>query len=98
MSETEKKTAKAATAKKETVIYLGPPRPYGLPIFGNTVFNGGLPEFCSIHKDKAHFAACFLPLAKCGQAMQDLSDQKSDLARAAAKVAKETINLFTGKE
>ena len=98
MSETDKKTAKTATGKKETVVYLGPPRPYGLPIFGNTVFSGGLPDFCAPHKNKPHFMVCFAPLGTCGKAMQDLRDPKSELARAADKVRQETLNPPADKE
>jgi hypothetical protein len=93
-----KKSAKAATAPKESVMYLGPPRPYGLPIFGKTVFSGGLPEFCAKHQDKPHFLACFASLKECGKALQDLRDPKSDLAKAVAKVSQETLNPSAGKE
>lgn len=87
-----KATAKAASAQARTV-YVGPNRPYDLPLMHNQIFIGdGPPPFCAeALTDNTPFAACFVPVADLGKALADLKNPKSDLTKAAAKVARETV-------
>ncbi|MDR2503773.1 MAG: hypothetical protein LBD82_05250 [Deltaproteobacteria bacterium] len=88
----EVKTRKAPEAR----IYLGPSRPYGKPVFKGAVFHNGIPAFCAcLFQQSPHFAACFVPTAKTGRALQDLANPKSALSKAAAKVALES-KIITG--
>ena len=92
-----KKTAAApapsmAAAKQGALLYLGPNRPYDLPLMSRQIIAGtALPAFCREHAaQRGHFAACFVPVEEAGRAMADLKKPGSDIARAAAKVAAET--------
>lgn len=91
-----KSAAKTAAAQARTV-YIGPNRPYDLPLMYNQICIGdGPPPFCAdALTDRPHLRACFVPVADLGKALADLRNPKSDRAKAAAKVARETAELRT---
>lgn len=77
---------------RQAYMYVGPNRPYDLPLMRNQVIIGSAPpDGClDLVKVKPHFADCFINVSKAGAALVALRDQASDLSRAAAKVASET--------
>lgn len=89
-----KPAAKAATPKGR-IVYIGPSRAYDLPLMHSTIFIGDAPpSFCSdALKDRPHFRSCFVPVLSLGKALAELKNAKSDLAKAAGKVARETAEL-----
>ncbi|MDR2946718.1 MAG: hypothetical protein LBV79_08240 [Candidatus Adiutrix sp.] len=77
---------------RQALMYVGPNRPYELPLMRNQVIKGSAPPpFCAeLAKGKPHFAACFIRIQEAGTALAALRDPKSDISRAAAKIADET--------
>ena len=87
-----KSRASAKRRPRLALMYIGPNRPYELPLMRNQVFLGSAPPvYCAdLAKVKPHLAACFISVQDAGAAFIALRDRNSDLGRAAAKVAAET--------
>lgn len=90
----KKPSAKTGKASAKTVMYIGPNRPYELPVAYNQVFIGGIPDFCQNQaQEKPHFASCFVPVETLGKKLAELKDPAADLAKNVAMVSRETLKL-----
>lgn len=89
------KTKAVATAVTGRLMYVGPNRAYNLPVMYNQVFVATTPPpmFTEVAKALPHFKSCFVGIADLGKALAELKDRSSTLAKAAAKVARETLEI-----
>lgn len=90
-SKTASKTASSGGVSGP-VMYIGPNRPYDLPLMHNQIFkDAALPVFCqSALKAFPHFGTCFVAVKNLGKALSDLSKSGTEIAVAAAKVVSQT--------
>jgi len=95
VKDTSSKKSQDKAAKPGTLAYIGPNRPYDLPLAHNQFFRSATPPaFCREHiKKHPQLAACFVPVGELGAALAALRDNNSELSRAARKVAEETMEL-----
>ena len=86
-----------ARKRRGAVVYIGPNRPYGLPLMQNQIFTGNVPPpFAqSLCREKPHFAACFISTANLGAALSDRKDPRSAISLAVAGVGEETLEART---